>query len=73
MICEILNAGYNVYDQEDFGLICSYFKFFPTDIDDYTEKKFLNTQLENLRFIRNIQKNDKQTDEKYQKFFIDDK
>ena len=36
-------------------------------IDDYTKEKFLNMQLENLLPMRNIDKNDKQTDDRYQK------
>ena len=36
-------------------------------IDDYTKEKFLNMQLENLVPMINIEKNDKQTDDKYQK------
>ena len=45
----------------------------PTIIDDYTKKKFLNMQLENLRPQRNIENNDKQYDEIYQINLIDDK
>ena len=70
---EILNAGDNVDYQEDFGFTGSYYKISHTVIDDYTRKKFLNMQLENLRPIRNIQKNYKQTDEIYQEVLIDDK
>ena len=67
MIREILNAGDNVDDQEDFGFTGSYFKIAPTDIDHYTKNKFLNMQRENLRPHRNIENNYKQTDERYQK------
>ena len=73
MIGEILNAGDNVDYQEDFGFIGSYFKILPTVIDDYTKNKFLNMQLENLRPMINIENNDKETDERYQKKLIDDK
>ena len=73
MIDKILNAGDNVDDQEDFGFTGSYFKIAPTVIDDYTKNKFLNMQLENLRPMRNIENNDKQTDEGYQKNLIDNK
>ena len=73
MLGNILNAGDNVNDQEDYGFRESFFKIAPTVIDDYTRKKFLNMQLENLRPDRNMEHNDKQTDERYQKFFIDDK
>ena len=45
----------------------------PTVIDDYTKRNFLNMQLENLRPERKMEHNDKQTDERYQKIFIDDK
>ena len=38
MIGEILNAGDNVDDQENFGFTESYFKIAPTNIDDYTKK-----------------------------------
>ena len=73
MIGEILNAGDNVDNQEDFGFTGSYFKIAPTVIDDNTKKKFLNIQLENLRPMRNIENNDKKTDEIYQKILIGDK
>ena len=36
---EILNAGDNVDDQENFGFIESYIKIAPTNIYDYTENK----------------------------------
>ena len=45
----------------------------PTVIYDYTKQKCLNMQLENLRPERNIDNNDKQTDERYQRNLIDDK
>ena len=38
MIGEILNAGDNVDDQEDFEFTGSQFKIPPTVIDDYTKK-----------------------------------
>ena len=73
MIGEILNVGDNVDDQETFGFTGSYSKIAPTNKDDYIENKFLNMQQENLRPQKNRQNNDKQTDEIYQKFLIDDK
>ena len=73
MIGEVLNAGDNVDDQEYFGFTGSYFNISPTDIDDYTKNKFLNMQREILRPHKNIKKNDKQTDERYQKILIDNK
>ena len=60
-----MNAGDNVYDQEDFGFTGSYYNISPTVIDDYTKQKFLNTQLEHLKFMRNIYNNDKKTGERY--------
>ena len=45
---DILNAGENVDDQEKFGFTESYFKTAPKNVDDYTEKKLLNIQQENL-------------------------
>ena len=36
---DILNAGDNVDDQENFGFTESYFKIAPTNIDDYTKNK----------------------------------
>ena len=39
MISEILNAGDNVDDQEDYRFIGSYFNISPTVIDDYTKKE----------------------------------
>ena len=73
MIDEILNVDDNVDDIEDFGFTGSYFKIAPAVIDDYTKNKFLNMQQENLILKRNIENNDKQTDEKYQKLLIDNK
>ena len=70
MIGDILNTGDNVDDQEDYGFTGSYFNISPTVIDDYTKKKILNMQLEHLRPMRNIETNDIQTDERYQKLFI---
>ena len=64
---EILNAGDNVDDQENSGFTGSYFKIAPTYIDDYTKNKFLNMQQENFIPQRNIQNNEKKTDEGYQK------
>ena len=59
MIGEILNAGDNVDDQEDFGFTGSYFKFAPIFIYYYTKNKFLNMQQEKLRPQRHIDNNDK--------------
>ena len=70
---DILNAGDNVDDKENYGFTESYFKIAPTNIDDYTKNKLLNMQQENLRPQRNIYVNDKLTDERYQKNMIDDK
>ena len=53
-----MNAGDNVYDQEDFGFTGSYYNISPTVIDDYTKQKL-------LKFMRNIDNNDKQTGERY--------
>ena len=72
-IGEILNAGDNVYDQEDFGFTGSYFKISPTVIDDYTKNKFLNMQQEHMIPQRSMEKNDKRTDGIYQKILIDNK
>ena len=68
-----MNAGENIDDQEDFGFTGSYFKIPPTVIYYYTKNKFMNMQIENLRPMRNIENNGKQTDEIYQKILIDDK
>ena len=70
---DILNAGDNVDDQEIFGFTESYSKIAPRNMDDYTKNKFLNIQQDNLRPQGNIDINDKQTDERYQKKLIDDK
>ena len=51
----------------------SFFKIAPTIIDDYTKRKFLNMQLENLRLQRNIENDDKHSAEMYQINMIDDK
>ena len=66
---DILNAGDNVDDQENFGFTESYFKIAPTNIYDYT-KKLLNMQQERFIPQRKIYINDKQTDERYQKKLI---
>ena len=42
-------------------------------MDDYANNKCLNIQQEDLRLQRNIDNNDKKTDERYQKKMIDDK
>ena len=73
MIGEALNAGGNVDDDEYFGFTGSHFKTSPTVIDDYTKNKFLNMQVKNLIPMINIENNDKQTDERYQKILIYDK
>ena len=70
---DILDAGDNVDDQEKFGFTESYFEIAPTNIYEYINNKLLNVQQENLRPQRNIEINDKQTDERYQEIFIDDK
>ena len=67
----ILNAGENVDDQEMLGFTESFFKMAPTNIDDYTKNKLLNMQQDNMRPQRNIDINDKPTDERYQKNKID--
>ena len=64
---DILNAGDNIDDQENFGFIESYFKISPTNIYDYTKNKLLNIQQENLRPQRNIEINGKRTYKRYQK------
>ena len=69
----ILNSGDNVDNQEDNGFTGSLSNIARTLIDDYTKKEFLNTQLEILRPQKNIENNDKQSDEKYQINMIDDK
>ena len=55
------------------GFEDNFSKTVPTVIDDYTKKKFLNMQLENLRPQINIENNDKKSDEIYQIHIIDDK
>ena len=51
---DILNTGGNIQDQEDYGFIASFFKIFPTVIDDITKNKLMNMQLGNLRSQRDI-------------------
>ena len=46
---DILNAGENVDDEECFGFSESYFKIAPTNIDEYTKRKLLNLQQDNMR------------------------
>ena len=64
---DILNAGDNVDDRENFGFTESFFKIAPTNIDEYTKIKLLNMQQENMRPQINIEINEKLTDERYQK------
>ena len=73
MLCDILNSGDNINDQEDYGFTGSFFKILPTIIYDYTKKNFLNMQLENLIPQRNIENNDKQYNKRYKINMIDDK
>ena len=61
---DILNAGDNIYDQENSGFTESYFKIAPTNIDDYTKNKLLKMQQDNLRQQINIEINDKRNDER---------
>ena len=42
MLGDILNIGDNVDDKEDDGFRGSFFKIYPTIIDDYTKTKYLN-------------------------------
>ena len=60
-----MNAGDNVDDQENYGFKESYFKIDPTKIDDYSITTNLNMQQEKLGHQRNIENNDKRTDERY--------
>ena len=45
LLGDILNAGDNVDDQEDYVFTGSFYKLAPTVIDDYTKKKLMNIQL----------------------------
>ena len=47
MLGDILNAGDDVDDKEDYGFRGSFFKISPTVIDNYTKNKFMTMQLEN--------------------------
>ena len=73
LLGDILNAGDNVDDQEDYGFRGSFFKISPTVIDDYTKKIFLDMQLEKLRPQKNIENNDKKSNERYKINMIDEK
>ena len=64
MIGEIFNSVDNVDNQEDYWFTGSYLRSPHTNIDDYTKNKCLNMQREDLRPQRNIENNDKQTDER---------
>ena len=73
MMGNIFNVGDKVYYQDDYGFRGSFFNPpLPTVIDYYTKNKFLNKKLEILRPQRNIENNDKQSDERYQTSMIDD-
>ena len=69
---DILNAGDNADDQEDYGFRTSFFKITPTVIYDYTTNKLMNMLLEILRPHINIENNDKQSDERNQVNMNDD-
>ena len=64
MLGDILNAGDNVEDQEGYWFTGSFFKISPTIIYDYTKKKGVNMQIENLRPQMNVQNIDEKPDEK---------
>ena len=68
-----MNSFDNVDDQEDYGFRGSYFKILPKFIDDYTRKKCLNMQLENLILQINIDNTDKKNDERYKINMVYDK
>ena len=68
-----MNVGDNFDDEEIFGFSELFFNRAPTNIDEYTKKKILNLQQENMRPQRNIEFNDKIPDERYQNNKIDDK
>ena len=70
---DILNAVDNADDEEIFGFSELFYKIAPTNIDEYTKNRLLNMQQDNVRPQRNIDINDKLTDERYQKNKIDDK
>ena len=71
MLGDVLNAGDNVDDQEDYGFTGSIFNIAPTVIDHYTKNKLMNMHLEIWRPQRNIVNIDKQYDERYQINMID--
>ena len=60
---DILNAGWNVEDEEDYGFTSSFFKIPPTVIDYITKTKMMKMQLGNLIFQRDIENIDKWYDE----------
>ena len=51
----------------------SHFSKLPLPLQMTVKKNFLNMQLENLRPQINMDNNEKQSDERYQKNMIDDK
>ena len=71
MLGDILNSGDNFDCQKDHGFRGSFFKIASAIIDDYSEKKLMNMKLEKLRPQRNIDNNDKQSDELYHINMID--
>ena len=70
MIYEILKTSDNDDNQEDFEFTGLYLKIALTVIDEYTTNRYLNMQWENLRPMKNIDNNDKKTDEIYQKIWL---
>ena len=51
---DILNAGENVEDQEDYWFTASFFRIVPTLIDDITKNKLMSVKLGDLRSQRDI-------------------
>ena len=63
---DILNNKDTVDDKEMFGFSESYFKIAPTNIDEFTKRKVLNLQQDNMIPQRNIEINEKIPNERYQ-------
>ena len=64
MLGDIFNAGVNDEYQEDYGFTASFFKIFPTVIDDITKMKLINMQLGNFICQRDEHNIDKEADER---------
>ena len=70
---DIFNYGGNVEDQEYYGFTAPFFKISHNLIDDITKKKWMDMQLGNLIYQRDMENIDKYYDERNWIDLIDNK